>query len=201
MALTVRDLPKPGEYWKRPATSEKGDADVGMVYLAVGYALTTWEHTEYGYASVFKHLMEGVGSQAERVYGSIMSPGGRRDALVKAAEIFFYMKDATTEDDKNDFKSLINHHKEATARRNDIAHGMVIGINDLGYYLLPAMYNSSKNKDVRVIGREFRAIGKKPGIFDRHDYSYTANDIHEFAKKFYDLGRAVDNFEWRLTDL
>src|SRR5258708_29312166 len=120
---TVRDLPKPGELWKRPDTRKHGDATAEPIFTAVGQALTQWEAAESAYAFIFSQFMfGGQMHSAERVYGSIISAGGRRDALTTVAEVFFHWH-KVSDADRSDFKALISHHKKATVLRHDISHG------------------------------------------------------------------------------
>jgi hypothetical protein len=74
----------------------------------------------------------------------------RRKMLIEAAETFFAdLREATGDGEavtqaENEFKRTVkNVCQEAAARRNDIAHGLVIH-NDRGYFLQPS-YRSSRH--------------------------------------------------------
>jgi hypothetical protein len=95
--------------------------------------------------------------------------------LIEAAETFFAdLRNATVDGEaitqaENEFNRTVkNVCQEAAARRNDIAHGLVIQIhNDRGYFLQPS-YRSSRHRD-----RDSNPV-----------YSYTSKEIEAFAQKF-----------------
>lgn len=195
----VRQLPKPGDLWNRPDTRIKGDTSADPIYNSVGIALTAWEGVECAFAFIFSRFMFGGPnlSSAERVYGSIMSPGGRRDALMASSETFFHWSKVSDEH-KDDFKALIAHHHKASALRNDIAHGMVFCNPELGFYLLPAPYNSGKNKDFFIYASS-TLDSAKPQMLDLHAYAYTAEDVNSISEKFVRLRNAAHKYGLSLT--
>lgn len=195
--MKLDDLPLPATYWSRPEKEMRGDADPNDLYKAVGVSLSAWEALEDCFALMFDMFM-GAGSSspaALRVYGSIISAGGRRDALNEAANIFFPMwllvKDK--ESDYEKYKKLVNHFGNASGRRNDIGHGIVINVRvvgkeQVGYFLIPPKYNSNRNKG--TYGDE----DTDKWAYFTGDYRYTAANIADFTMKFSILEACVNEY-------
>ncbi len=150
------DFPKifPEDHWNRPPLRDRGDATADLTYGAVGMAITQWEMLEDAVADLFAVLVQGQYSIAQRVYGAITTSHVRREALRNAAEIVF-RNIAASEEERNTFAQLLDNFSRASARRDDIAHAIVMGfqlsrepnapMEDLGCFLLPPRYNSERN--------------------------------------------------------
>ena len=116
---------------------------------------------------------------AQRAYGAIVSSRGRAEVMRAAGEVFFRsFPDANLESDFSDTMTLYGH---AGTRRNEIAHGLLMGGPDRkhpGYYLASSVYNTNKRKiDLTSV------------------YFYSSEEIRYFAKHFQALGtRANQNF-------
>lgn len=182
--------PFPNDYWNRPAIRDRGDDNEEQVFCAVGRALTSWEKLEEGFAWLFTTILQSPSSSAaaRRVYGSITTSHGRREALLAAAEITLGFQHQIA------FNQLIKNFADASARRDDIAHGVVMRLssgtistqtdpdnllasaNFVGCYLSPSPY---------VTQRTY-AFGPPPDapIFAVGKYLYTSADIGAFADKF-----------------
>src|SRR5260221_13628791 len=79
----------PKEYWDRPPLPNQGDSKVELTYLAVGMALSRWEILEDQFPRLFAMFLQGQYMAATRVYGSIQTSHGRREALRNAADVIF----------------------------------------------------------------------------------------------------------------
>jgi hypothetical protein len=195
--MSVNYLPKPGELWARPEKQAQGDPDPRDLYTSVGIALTSWEAVENAYAQLFAGIMHGgMWNAAPRVYGSIISPSGRRDALAAAAEIFFHGVNATDEH-RDQLKILLNHHQQATARRNDIAHGVVSEISERGFYLIPSPYNTTKTKDF-FLHMDTKGAAEL-NMLDLYDYAYTAKEILAFGALFQRMHIVISLYHMAIT--
>ena len=134
---TTKDLPAPGTLWARPKPADKGSASADEIYLAVGKTLSVWESVEEAFAQILcAFIHTNPMNAAARVYGSIISPGGRRDALNAAAEPFFHWHNVKPEH-RAEYAALMKHFQPAIGRRNDVAHGVVISVGNRGHFLLP----------------------------------------------------------------
>jgi hypothetical protein len=190
----------PPGYWDRPEPRAKGDATVQPIQIAVGQALSVWEYLEdeLSYLCIlFADIQEnGKGSRAVyRLFGSIESSIGRRKALEALAEIYFWphFKD----DIKSRFKQLMEAVSDASGRRADIAHGMVVDHHfesregeAIGAFLLPAGYNTKRNKPFRDDLEDIEAhiyLENYPFNTMLGHYRYTSEDIKGFTLKFREL--------------
>jgi hypothetical protein len=186
------NLPAPSDYWTRPPKSPKGEPDAKLIFHAVGEALTEWEIVELSFAHLFTVLIESPSYAAIRAYGSIISPGGRRDALRAASDVFFRGHNMPA-DEMADFDTLMNHVSLAVSRRNDIAHAMACLYDDgnelLGVFLVPPDYSTKKTDP---FGNEFSSG------FIAVDYRYVSRDINSFCLKFRALKDATYQYTLRL---
>lgn len=166
--------------FKKPPLAMKGDEDPDSLSLAVGQALSAWEHAEARFSHLFGTIIRPIYNSyaARRAYGSIASARGRREILEAVAEVFF--RNFPDTDTQEQMRVLLNHYTHAGARRNEFAHG-IIGSDkgedgkSLGWFIVPAVWNSNK-RDI------------DSGI----SYRYPSKEIHKFQILFNDLGgRAI----------
>ena len=173
-----------------------GDANQMETLAAVGRALTVWEAMEDNLATmcvIFSGLSEDAkGNYAfRRLFGSIDLSGVRRNALNNMAEIYF----GQSEDGKamtRRLNALMNAISNASRRRDDIAHGTVVafaGNRPVGSFLLPAGYNSERNK--AFLDRPVEIDPDFPFHTLTAEYRYTSKDIANIIAKFYTLLQSV----------
>jgi hypothetical protein len=116
-----------GHRIRLPPTSEnRGDVQSATVHEAVGYALSNWELMEEKLAELYLALAGAPNDPVRRAFGSIESNSGRRKAIEAAAEAYFgrYWED---DEVRRAFRVLIKAVEWAAKRRDDIAHGIVLG--------------------------------------------------------------------------
>ncbi len=180
----------PKGYWERPPLNpiERGDQCAEAIYCAVGHSLSMWEIAENALADVFLIMSDcnttGAYLAARRAFGAIETSSGRRRMLGEVAPVYFggYWSDPVV---SKPFRKLSDAFSDASHRRDDIAHGIAMGISvnndELGIFLVPAEYNSARNRLNRGIvpGDPFASM---PGIF-----RYTAATITGYANKFLEL--------------
>lgn len=185
----------PTEHWKRPPPQGRGDASRDEIYLGVGYCLSSWEFLETCFAHLFARFVESDSWAAARAYGSIASNNGRREALEKAAEVYFFLRPVKDEDQQY-FGKLMRHFRESAARRNEIAHGMVVGFevdsHGVGAFLVPPNYNSRKTQHIGATLASSDRLGE-------YDYRYTSTDLRHFNKLFHDFHNPVIAYHVHLT--
>jgi hypothetical protein len=187
--MSVSELPKlpesPVEHRNRPAPKDKGDESLIAIYTSVGLHLSSWEMLEMFMSMLFSTLIGSYSHAAVRAYGAISSANGRREALEQAGQVFFHENDLPKEFEKF-FGKLMDHFREAGARRNEIAHGVAskLQIDNVsrGCFLAPPQYNSRKTVSPFIAFRappdikaqdEFHMFGQK--------YRYTSNDVDHFT--------------------
>jgi hypothetical protein len=159
------------EDFRRPKEMPRiGDDRKDKIHLAVGRAVHQWEVVEHHLGSLFSALLgSSVPIGALRAYGAMTGFGMRQQILLHAASVMFHYH--KNKELKSEFNTLImNVLGNASQRRNDFAHGLVIKEykRDRGRYFLVPSYHSAKH----------RSIDSEP------DYQYTAKEIAKFTKKF-----------------
>jgi hypothetical protein len=175
-------------YWKRPKPKQTGDVRQEQIFEAVGLALSMWETAEGHFAGLFATLLGdtqfSVG--ARRVYGSIGTSHGRREALRHAAEVYFDSSNVP-QHERDIFVKIIKSFSLAAGRRDDIAHGVAHGVSinsqSHGCFLFPPEYNSERN-----FLWMHKKIDEDTASLLREKYRYTSLDIRLFAGKFGELG-------------
>lgn len=188
-------MPNP---WDRPPKATSANADQNDIFRAVGQALSAWESVEHYIARIFAVLVaEKISgppyatsadgsSPAARAYGSVISFQGRATMVEAAANAFFYTHPHPEFPGR--LRKLMKTAVGWTARRNDVAHGIVYGCPWDGSksLLWPNDYSTSK----RSIDRQVA-------------YWYNDEQIIEFGKAFDRLGTEFSKFHselwvWRL---
>ena len=171
--------------WDVPPVPDKGDASPESIFLAVGRAMTQWEHLEAALGDFFAFLVGGdfgLTDPALRAYGSIVSFNQRATMLEEAASAYFHATPHPSFQER--FHQLIKIEcRNFAGRRNDIAHGLVEKGFDksggLSNFLIPGRYASKKWKP-----------DQPP------HYLYSSKEIDYFAEQFaalYDQVAALVN--------
>jgi hypothetical protein len=181
----------PKGYFARCRPSPVGDKEASATFHAVGLALTNWELAETALATLFYVLSNATEANAlnaiRRAFGAIESSAGRRKAIEAAAEIYF-AHDWKNKVVSEPFLGLMAAFKDASARRDEIAHGIVHGmkVNDeeLGCFLYPSEYNTQRTQ-------AWITSDADPFAFKRALYRYTSKNILEYAQKFFELHNHV----------
>lgn len=185
--------------WKSPPAAERGDESPDPIHLEVGRSLSQWEIMEVALGQTYQTMCqgrysEGLMNAASRTYGPITSPMVRRSVLTEVAELYSVFVDPEFELAK--FKRLLQNYGNASAFRNNLAHGYVLQINvedqSHGHYLAPAAYITKRN--LRVDQWEaFKSSAPKPE-FPSLTYLYNASDIKEIRAQFEVLSKACNAF-------
>jgi hypothetical protein len=182
-------------FWDRPPDSKQGDEDGDLIYMAVGFALSCWEMAEEDLAALYLTLIDAPHTSdnpARRAYGSIESNTGRRKAISAAAEAYFgdYWDDKEVQ---RAFMILVEAVGYAAKRRDDIAHGIVMGhVVDgvkCGSFLLPPGYNTART-DYRYRNRGDDA----PRFVTLAKYRFLSEDVRHFGHKFRSLGDTIRKY-------
>jgi hypothetical protein len=178
-------------YWKRPDSKNKGDENAHKIYEDVGFALTCWELMEEELATLYLALVgatKASNDPVRRAFGSIESNSGRRKAIDAAAEAYFGQH-WDNKIVKRAFSNVTESVGWASKRRDDIAHGIVLGqvIDGVRYgsFLFPPDYNTLRtNLYVDTVGGD-------PLAHTMTKFRFTAEQIRAFGFKFKELKDAI----------
>jgi hypothetical protein len=211
-SLPVYALPeryRDPNHWIRGVKSKKGAVSDKLIYIAVGHALSNWERVESAAAALFAHFVESKSIAAQRAYGSITGARARQAALSEASETYFLLRQTMWSREARDKVSamkecsekLIHNYGGASARRNDIAHGVAQDLSgatskQLSWYLVAPNYQSQRTAnwipdDVRLRTKTGMKIGDQKARFafnkiyyKNSDYVYGMEEVKVFAGKF-----------------
>jgi hypothetical protein len=176
--------------WDIPPPPQIGEASEDITFTSVGRALTRWEEFEVVFASLFSALVatEDSNAAAIRAYGSVITFRGRAEMVRAAAEVQFSLfRNSALEKGFRAFVNELTNH--ASARRNEIAHGVVRVtpiIKDYTvvpqYFLYPPYYASNKLQLNRIDSSDGRQMA-----WYEPKYIYSSVEINQFARSFSDL--------------
>ena len=137
------------EYWANPVPpNEVGNEDDWgreSIYTEVGRALSSWESVEEACTNLLMAFTEVPHGRTfeiiRRAFGSGQSGKFRREAIKHAAAAHFG-KNATAY--QAQLNKVFNHLRAAEERRDEIAHGRVLGPPQIGgrWLLLPPKHNT-----------------------------------------------------------
>ena len=181
-ARRAKKTPKPPKPWDVPPPPLIGDTSEDIIFTSVGRALNKWESLESELGAVFAILL-GLNDHTEpalRAYAAVRTFRGRLDMLEAAAEANFLRYPSATL--KTQFESVATTSNNYSARRNEIAHGLVqkcprLGIIGPGFLLGPYLYSGTK----RHIHATKNAIIPYNSI---PSYIYSSKEIDALADHF-----------------
>lgn len=163
-----------------------GSQDKNAVYLAVGHALSAWEELETEQANLFGQIVQGGFGVAVAIYGLSTSVTAKREMLDTALDWLMHENEGLAKE----IKSALAMTGNLAARRNDIAHGQVHGLEinrgmRLGYYLLPGMQATKKFKPLALVRRSEKGPMSTTDFMTKtFAYAYTADQIDHYRDLF-----------------
>lgn len=158
------------EDFKIPPIPPVGERRKDKIHLAAGRAIHQWEVVEFHLGQLFADLLgTTIPVGALRAYGAMSAFNVRQQMLMHAADAFFHY--APNDELRARFNRIVKSLADnASARRNEIAHGLVIAQNKghgESYFLVPSYHSAKK-----------RSFAADP------TYQYTSKEIEDFTKKF-----------------
>ena len=165
------------------------DATPDPIYLNIGRALTGWEVLEQQISRLFGFFCGGDDPlPSRRAYGSVISFQGRAEMLRVAAEGYFYARPDHAMERR--FHALLVEVGKFSARRNEIAHGVVgipfyvmgpgsgLSAYEPRYALMPSEYATNKHALLKG-SMEGHELGEM-----RRKYAYSSTDVDHYRAEF-----------------
>jgi hypothetical protein len=200
---------------------ERGDKSSATIFRNIGQALTLWELIEEHLADIFSIMLGGgTGfhvSPAQRSYGAIVTYKARAEMLSAASQVYFKMFPHA--DFPGELKALLVEVGRFSARRNEIAHGSVKQWSvsskdfeieqDRTWYLMPAVYNTSKTEIFETNRQLTPKAGQTPqeALYELMlkvqregygKYKYNAKQIRHYGKHFERLSGVAGDLKRRM---
>jgi hypothetical protein len=183
-----------GNPWDVPPFPEKGDWSESALHESVGRALSAWESFERMLAMLFAAFLSPTlfGLPAQRAYGSVITFRGRANMVEAAGEAYFLAEPHT--DHQAALKSILKLGDKFSARRNEIAHGIVGEYSSpaghvRGLALLPPEHATNKRNLRTDINVKVAWAAK----LTAPRYAYTSVEIGFFAEKFKELEKPASD--------
>ena len=211
-ALPVYKLPErylDPSFWARGNKSKDAAKFDKLIHIAVGHALSNWEHVENAASILFGHFVDSNSIAAQRAYGAIIGARARQSALRQASETYFLLRRNTFPTSargaidvmKDCSTNFIHNYAQASGRRNDIAHGIAHELSmsegaEMSWFLVAPNYQSQRTAnwikdDLRLRSKKGLRLHDKEARFDYNkiyynnsDYVFGVNEIKVFAGKF-----------------
>lgn len=170
-----------GKPWEPTPWPDEGNAGHDEIFLAVGKALSHWELVETAIAGLFAAVIAGASAappagSAARAYISVANATSRIHMVRATLESWLEVWNDCPYG--GDALNLLQECTEWTARRSEIAHGIVnraFNTQTNAWFLFPSIYN------VRT-------------------YRYTAANIDYYANGFLDLHARLSDVSCRLGE-
>ena len=167
--------------WDIPALPKLGELSSEAIFTAVGKALSQWEYFEGYLGEVYCYLIGSPSqtSPAMRSYGCVTVNATRSEMIRTAASAYFITNNIQHIADLN---VMLNKARHFSARRNDIAHGIVQpftqphGITPQTFALVPSRHSAKRKRlELNLGTNKYDAV---------YEYAYTSNEIKYFGNCF-----------------
>lgn len=126
----------------------KGNQHQEEIFTAVGQSLSAWAMIEYNISRIYGAILQTRSLAADRSLAALMAFGGRLD-VVRAALTVTLTKDGAQTEMRDTVKSFLATAQIASARRNEIAHGHVVGFplggGKFDWFLVPQYISPTKH--------------------------------------------------------
>jgi len=126
-----------------PFKSSQRTERIEEIFMSVGYLLTCWEAMLSDAAELFDIIATPAGCRSNRTafaaFSTISSPSGQADVLKVAAH-----RSGIDEDSKERVLKIANWLDKLSTRRNEVAHGRAISLEEHGFMLGPNNISSKK---------------------------------------------------------
>lgn len=172
--------------WDRPKPPRQCDIDIRDTYAGVGLVLSTWEEVEVCLAHLYAEF-KGARKELDvfREYGAPTIFSARLALLAKTACSYFHRNPNQAHEGR--FGLLQEKCTKLSARRNDIAHGIVN----------PTTFSHRNNPDtgmVDIIGHQFCLVPphydpKRHSAHDQEEpeFAYAKADMEILSQAMWDL--------------
>jgi hypothetical protein len=171
-----QDVLDPDPFTK-PILATKGDSNSQDTYAAVGAALSSWETSGTMFGALYGAFVKPTGANtiALRAYGAILAPSSRHDMITEAAEAYFAgVGDAALHER---VKKLLKLYRSASARRNEIAHGVVMGRGKpLKFFLVPGIF-ASRKRELDMVTTKYQLSSVEINQYTRHFAQLTSRAV------------------------
>lgn len=124
-------MPNP---WNRPEIPKRGDEYIDLTFIHVGRIMSIWEALEFELSRLYA-FFAGAPYDIDimqKDYGGGTIFRDRASALEAIADAYFTAH--SNQSREGDFHEIISLARNYSARRNDIAHGIVFRVNDITYF-------------------------------------------------------------------
>jgi hypothetical protein len=154
--------------------TKDGSTEFAEIYIAIGYAVTKWEHLETRLLLLYSVLASGDMTADNQAYSAINSFRSRSTAIRRLAEYRLRPFPET----KKELLKLLDKIEKLATRRNEVVHGH---ISDMHFQI----QDGKTVKEFKGLYVSNSVYGSTIGLLaDGKAYSYNHEDIIAFANEF-----------------
>lgn len=175
--------------WDAPNSFDRGDSDYNDVLSSVGRVMSCWENVEFALARVYSCLCGDPDGPSVQQYGVVQVFSARLQSSAEAAcRYFIAHPDQMAE---GDLFELRRHALAASARRNDVAHGIVFQVDALTHF---------RNQiPVNLLNRPHFALIPPLYLLRKHldglpTFAYRSRDMAILCNRLIDLTGAIEGY-------
>ena len=167
--------------------TKNGSTDLNSIYLAIGYAVSKWEHLETRLFLLYSALAGNDYFADVQAYSAIVSFRGRTTTIERLAT---YRLHNSHRDLLKSCKAMLKRIERLSTRRNQVVHGQIANCsfsitddtrtkNFSGLYLANSIYGTPINYDTKL----------KSYHYNHEEIIAFGNDFEKFR---HDLNELVD---------
>jgi len=186
--------------WDIPPRAEEGDPSDEAICKWIGRSLCAWEEYEVYLArlyAIFSGLpMHGGDTYKAYIAGQTLNFSGRLQKVEKAGNEYFLR--FPNQQDEADFSSILKQSRGFSARRNDVAHSVLVpGLTDWDASKRDfEEWLREKHEEWWLVPPEYMQKKYSPGM--RPTFSYVSADLRAFYDAFHSLILPVNELAYRL---
>lgn len=157
--------------------------------------MSEWESVEFNLARIYGVFVGGdAGGRAIQEYGQARIFNERLLALEQRADAFFIRR--CNQGVEGDFRTLLRRTVGFSARRNDVAHGIVMNVSNITFFK-EKFHLASPGDRQHLLVPTYYAMRRHDG-HGRPTYAFNAGQLRELSVRLIDLGKDIVSFRGRL---
>jgi hypothetical protein len=173
--------------WDVPPLPRNGDADQQKTYAHAGFIMSRWASLEFELSrlhSLFMGALDEIGAMRAYEGATFLS---RADKLRTAADSHFRAQPSQKRE--GEFHALMQEAAGYAARRNDIAHGLVMRIDEITVFRQHLKPQLLKREHYALIAPLYASKAHRPDGLPA--YAYTSASMERLANRMMRLQQRI----------
>lgn len=180
--------------WDRPPAPRKGDTIDTATYVGVGRVVSRWESVEFDLSRLYSLFVGDSDGPAMQTYGEPSIFRDRLARLDEGADRYFAAR--PSQEHEGTLAALRSNAEGFSARRNEIAHGIVFNLRGLSYF--DNMFGPGESEQYAVIPPLY-ALRFHCRDSGEPTYVYTSFELSTIERGLVSLMFSVRDFRIKLS--